>query len=276
MPLPAESSKPGTHVGEILTLHLEGAERLLEGKVAVVTGGAQSIGKAISEALLRNGARVAIFDSNKNQLKETVSDLTASGPVRGCTVDVRRKAQIVKSVEKVENQVGPIGILVNCAGVIAAHDFQIFPESDIDRILDVNLRGALLCTQVIGARMAKGGIAGSIISISSNHARLGFPRAFPYDASKGGLEAATRSFAAEMGQYGIRVNCIEPGAIYPTGMTPAVTDEMIQAIPLGRAFHPNEVANIVVFLASDLASAVTGSVITADGGQSASATFAQK
>lgn len=224
--------------------------KILQGKHAVITGGASGIGKAIAQEFLKEGAKVHIFDVDN--------------------VDVRDKKTIEQAVHDIEKANGPIDTLVNNAGIFLTHPLENFPEEEWNKLFDVNFTGARHCTQIIGSRMKKHGIKGSITFITSVHTSQSFPGASAYGASKHALIGLMRVTALEWGPFGIRSNAVAPGLIFPTGITtrstPAQTKKRGEKVPLGRVGSPEEVAHVVAFLSSDKASYISGAEIRVDGG----------
>ncbi|MFA5932991.1 MAG: SDR family NAD(P)-dependent oxidoreductase [Microgenomates group bacterium] len=244
---------------------------LLDGKIAVVTGGAYGIGKAVVKNFLKEGAIVALFDVNRLQIEKTIEELSSSS-LRGYVVDVRDRENISKSLSEVESELGNINTLVSNAGInpegsVEKMDSQVWQET-----LDVNLTGSFNMTQIIGRKILKRGDKGSITFVTSVHTGQAFLDNGAYDASKGGLLTFMRTAAVEWASKGIRVNAVAPGAIYPTGITektlPEKVNEISSKIPLGRWGTPLEIAQVVSFLASDLASYIVGAEIRVDGGLS--------
>jgi NAD(P)-dependent dehydrogenase (short-subunit alcohol dehydrogenase family) len=250
--------------------------RPLEGKNAVVTGGASGIGLAVSERLARDGANVAIFDLDAPGAQQAADRLTASGQtVIACAVDVSDRAQIERSVEEVRAQLGPIQILVNNAGMECIVPFASMDEATWDRVFAVNITGTFHCTQVVLSDMLEAGW-GRIINISSSSAQRGSRGMVAYSASKGAMISFTRSLALELGGQGITVNNIPPGFIetpmlhksvdqgrFPEGFIEA----QIQQTPVGRAGRPMDIAAAAAFLASDDAGYITGQTIGVNGGR---------
>jgi glucose 1-dehydrogenase len=240
----------------------------LEGKVAIVTGAATGIGRAIAARLAADGAKVAInYRGSTDEAKALDEHLPQSITVQA---DVSQPDQVQAMVEKVERELGPPAILVNNAGIERA---QPLLELDLDHwhtVLAVDLTGAFLCLQACARLMAENG-GGSIVNISSIHEDVAFPGYSAYCAAKGGLRMLMRNASVELAQHGIRVNNVAPGAIATpinkaTLEDPAKVDRLKQLIPLERMGTPEEVAEVVAFLASDRGRYVTGSTYYVDGG----------
>ncbi len=255
----------------------------LSGKSAVVTGGARGIGFAICSRLAEAGASVLIADLDIEEAEKAVGGLTASGYAAYCIkCDVSNEADVHKMVDVCVEKLGGVDILVNNAGVYPRKSLDSMSGEDFDKVMAVNLRGTFLCSCCAGAAMVKQGRGGCIINIASIEAlRPSASGMSAYDASKGGVWALTKSLARELGPYGIRVNAIAPGAIKTrwvslhlekSGVAEEVRGQMkelkafLSRIILGRMGEVDEVARVVLFLASELSSYVTGEMIVVDGG----------
>ena len=239
---------------------------LLENKVAIVTGAAQGIGKAIAGKLAEEGAKVYILDYNIDIAEKTAEAFCAVGLqciARACDVsDVKTTQALVAEIIGAEEK---IDILVNNAGITQKKGVLEITEEDWDRVLDVNLRGPFFLTQIVFENMMKYR-AGSIVNIASLSAERGGKFAgINYACSKGGVVVMTKCLALVGGEYGIRVNAVAPGLIQ-TAMA-----EQLQfntdAIPLGRLGTPDEVGDAVLYLASDKSSYISGSIIDLNGGE---------
>lgn len=244
-------------------------EKLLNNKVSIITGGASGIGKATAEVFLREGAWVAIFDSNVDLLKQ----LRGSRKLFKYLVDIRDEESIHGALQEFEAVVGrPVNVLVNNAGINPEETVEEISDEVWDRTLDINLNGSRNMTQIVGGRMRELGINGSIVFVTSVHTEQAFVRNAGYDVSKHGLLAFMRVAAAEWSEFGIRCNAVAPGAIYPTGIT-SIHDEEVRArvakqIPLRRWGTPQEIAETIAFLASDRSSYTSGAEFRVDGGLS--------
>jgi NAD(P)-dependent dehydrogenase (short-subunit alcohol dehydrogenase family) len=245
----------------------------LQGKRALVTGAARGIGRGIAEVFADEGADVAVNDfENISKAEEVVLAITAKGrraiAVKG---DVAKRADVEPMIEKTWKELGPIDILVNNAGIETIVPFLELSDEQWTRLVDVNLRGAWLCSQVLCRRVVAEGRKASIVNIGSIQAAKVLPGRTHYAPSKLGLEALTRNMSAEMTPQGIRVNCVHPGLI-DTPMTewvmknPEILPSVLAQISLGRAGEPREIGKVAAFLASDDASYVTGQSIFVDGG----------
>ncbi len=235
-------------------------------KVAVVTGAASGIGAAAARALAAEGAKVALLDANEEALRAMAEEIQGS---RAFTVDVASGASIKAAFDRVLKTFGTVHVLVNSAGVIGKSTLQNMTEAEWDRVLDINLKGTALCTQAVIAPMrAQGG--GAVVNVSSMAGkRVSFAGATNYTASKTGVVGFTSHAAFELGAYKIRVNAVCPGPTI-TGMTSKRKPEQLAAtaakIPLGRWVMPEDVANAILFLASDEAAMCTGTALDVDGG----------
>ena len=249
----------------------------LGGKVAAVTGAGSGIGRGISVALAAAGARVVCNDVSADGLDETVGLVRDAGSDGiACLGDVRDRGDVQRIVEEAVSRFGGLDVVVANAAVGIYADLEQMTEADLDRVLDVDLKGALMCAQLaIPALRARGG--GSIVFVTSVQAYTTLRGCVAYGAAKAGLVAAARALAVEVGEDGIRVNAIAPGTIDTPmlardldGMNTEDADSFLDRVraanALGRIGTVDEVADVVVFLVSDAARYVTGSTILADGG----------
>jgi glucose 1-dehydrogenase len=248
----------------------------LDGKVAIVTGGASGIGYAIAERYAREKAKVVIADIDTEKGARAERDLGRFGDVQFVKADVGRRLDVHNLVAATIDSFGDIDILVNNAGIAHGADFLDVTEEDFDRVLAVNLKGSFLTGQAVARQMVErvgsGGPAGSIVNMSSINAVLAIASQVPYSVSKGGVSQLTKAMALSLAPYGIRVNAIGPGSIRTDMLAsvnadPAARERILSRTPLGRIGNPSEIAAIAVFLASDEASYVTGQTIYADGGR---------
>lgn len=256
----------------------DGPDQRLTDKVAIVTGGAQGIGAAIVEKFLQEGSSVAVLDLDAERGEEMIARLSASEQrVRFLECDITIAEQVDAAAETVGRELGPIDVLVNNAGVAAYFDAADMTEDQWEKVFAVDLKGMWLCTRAVLSGMRREA-RGSIINISSVHARMTTRGAFPYAAAKAGVVGLTKSLALDEGPRGIRVNAVLPGytrtrlvqEYIDMQADPDVVEGQILSVhPLGRIATPMEVANVVAFLASDEASFVTGTEVVADGGLSA-------
>lgn len=245
----------------------------LDGKVAVVTGAATGIGKAIATALVVEGAAVVIdYVGNPDAAEETLGILRGrNGRAKAVAADVSDAIQVERLVAETITAFGRLDILVNNAGIEFKRPFVEFPVELWQKTIAVDLTGPWLCAQAAARQMVKQGNGGRIINISSIHEDLPMPTNAAYCTAKGGLRMLMRTIAVELAPHKITVNNIGPGAIY----TPidkdieanrTLEDQLLAEIPLGRWGKPEEVAQLAVYLASDSAAYITGSTYFIDGG----------
>jgi glucose 1-dehydrogenase len=246
---------------------------VLDGKVAIVTGGARGIGLAVARRFIAEGAKVVIGDI------DTAGEAQARALGPGCrfvTADVGKAADANALVAAASASFGSLDVLVSNAGIIHAADFLDLAEQDFDRVLRVNLKGAFLVGQAAARQMVAqvkaGRAGGAIINMSSINAAVAIPNQAPYCVSKGGLSQLTKVMALSLAPHGIRVNAIGPGSIMTPMMATIATDNeakrrVLSRTPLGRIGEADEVASVAAFLASDAASYVTGEIIYVDGGR---------
>jgi NAD(P)-dependent dehydrogenase (short-subunit alcohol dehydrogenase family) len=247
------------------------------GKVAAVTGAGSGIGRGIAVGLASAGARVVVNDLVEDGLDETLELVAAAGSEGVASIgDVRRREDVQRLVDDAAASFGGLDVMVANAAVGLYADLEVMTEDEIDRILDVNLKGALTCAQLaIPALRARGG--GSIVFVSSVQAYETLRGCVVYGAAKAGLVVAARALAVEVGEHGIRVNAIAPGTIDTPmlqrdldGMNTADAGGFLERVraanALGRIGTVEEVADVVVFLVSDAARYVTGTTVVVDGG----------
>jgi NAD(P)-dependent dehydrogenase (short-subunit alcohol dehydrogenase family) len=247
----------------------------LDGKVAVITGGAQGIGRAIVEKFLVEGARVSFLDRDEALGAATARELGGGGPAAAfLRADITREDQVERALGEVVRRAGGLDILVNNAGVNAYFDATAMTEAQWDAVFAVDLKGAWLCAKHALPAMKRAG-GGCIVNIASIHASLTISGMFPYAAAKSGLVGLTRSLALDYAPANIRVNAVLPGWTrtrlveewFLKQPDPAAAERSVLAVhPLGRLSTPMEVANLVAFVASDEASAITGAALAVDGG----------
>lgn len=243
----------------------------LDDKISLVTGAGQGIGKAIALAFASEGSTVVVNDINLDTACTTAQEIiTMGGKALAIRADVSKKDEVSSMLHELLRNFGRIDILINNAGVQTETPFLDLSEEEWDRIIDVNLKGAFLCGQLVARDMVKQG-GGKIINISSIHQFLPRSNIAHYAASKGGMMMLTKVMALELARYKINVTCIAPGAV-ATAMNEAVLNsperlaEMNSEIPWGRIAEPKEIAQSAIYLASDDANYITGSTIYIDGG----------
>ncbi|ABY95812.1 MULTISPECIES: elongation factor P 5-aminopentanone reductase [Thermoanaerobacter] len=243
---------------------------MLNGKVAIVTGGAGDIGREICIELAKEGASIAIHYNNSYEqavkLREYIKSNFSYAEI--FKADISNRQQVDNMIDSIYNKFGRIDYLINNAGIAQIKPFIEITEEDWDRMMNVNLKGLFNCTQSVLRHMLPQK-HGSIINISSIWGISGASCEVHYSASKGGIIAFTKALAKELGPSKIRVNCIAPGVI-DTRMNNILNREekkhLIEDIPLMSIGKPQDVANAVLFLLSDKANFITGQVITVDGG----------
>ena len=241
----------------------------LQGRIALVTGAAQGIGRAIAMELASAGATLALVDMNEAKLAETAAELAATGATAAAfTMNVSSEESIEAGAKAILGKFGKVEILVNNAGITRDNLMLRMKRADWDSVLGINLTGAFLLTQALLGPMLKNRW-GRIVNIASVVGRTGQAGQVNYSASKAGLIGFTRSLAREVASRNITVNAVAPGYI-ETPMTAVLNEQqnaaMIAAIPLGRRGTPQDVAQAVKFLASDAASYITGHVLDVNGG----------
>jgi len=242
----------------------------LESKVAIVTGGARGIGKAIALALAREGAQVIVNDVNLEGAEEVVEQISSMGrQAKAMKADISKREEVKKMIQETLAIFHKIDILVNNAGIIRRGSLEDHTEEDWDKVIAVNLKGTFNCAKEVVPIMKKQRY-GKIINISSVAGKVGDIASAPsYGASKGAINAFTKSLARELAPYGINVNAIAPHAI-ETEMSTEWSEEkrcqIISQIPLGRLGRSEEVAEAVVFLVSDGAAFITGEILDVNGG----------
>lgn len=242
----------------------------LKGRTAIVTGGARGIGKAIVLTLAREGAKVAIVDFDnegaialKNEIEQK------GGEAIAIPCDVSKSSDVTGMVDQVKKAFGRIDILVNNAGIIRRGTIETVTEEDWDRVIEVNLKGTFNCSKAV-VETLKQQRYGKIVNVSSIAGKMGDITSAPgYGPSKAGIDALTKTLARQLAPYGINVNGVAPHAI-ETEMSAQWSDErrkeIIASIPLGRLGKPEDVAEAVLFLASEEASFITGEILDVNGG----------
>jgi 3-oxoacyl-[acyl-carrier protein] reductase len=253
------------------TSHLAaGVPQLLPGKTAIVTGAAQGIGLAIAQTLADAGARVVLSDRDEQQLKQAADGLTDQGrDVLAVRCDVTVEADVDNLVARCLDAFGRLDVMVNNAGITRDATMRKMAIEDFRAVVDVHLLGSWLGCRAAARVMREQG-SGSVVNISSLSGKIGNIGQTNYSAAKAGIIGLTKAAAKEVAHAGVRVNAIQPGLI-TTGMTaamrPSIWQSRLDAIPMGRAGDPAEVASVVLFLASDLASYLTGAVLEVTGGR---------
>jgi len=249
--------------------------RLLEDRIAIVTGAGQGIGQAIAEALAEHGAHVLVADLQADKAQAVAKGIMTNTDRRAVAVrvDVTAKASVEAMVRTAVADFGRVDILVNNAGINKPHLIVEFLEEDWDAVFAVNIKGTFLCSQAVARQMISQGGGGAIISVSSASGKKPGRKESAYCASKSAVIGFTRCLAFELGQYGIRANGICPGATDTQMLrdvcaaVPGLFEDLRAKTVLGKIATPRDQANVVVFLASDLAGHLTGESILVAGGE---------
>ncbi|MBE0609623.1 MAG: SDR family oxidoreductase [Dehalococcoidia bacterium] len=244
----------------------------LDGKVAIVTGGASGIGKGTVEVFVEEGARVIVGDVDSDGIGALIGEL-GHNQVDGSVVDVRDEVAVQRMVEQAFRRFGRLDIAFNNAGVGGFSPIQAYSLEDWDRVLGISLTGTFLCIKHQAARLIAQGQGGSIINVASLNAIQPTEGFAAYCSAKAGVAMLTKVAALELGRHKIRVNGIGPGLIHTpatAGMTalPGLEDAFIHEAPMGRPGEPEDVAKLAVYLASDDSSLMTGQTLYIDGGAS--------
>jgi 3-oxoacyl-[acyl-carrier protein] reductase len=243
----------------------------LAGKVALVTGAQQGIGKAIALAFGREGAHVVVNYLDDQTAGESIAeDIRKMGPhAIAVAGSVARVADVRQMVEAAATW-GGINVLVNNAGIFPRVNFLDMAEAQWDEVLNVNLKGTFFCTQMVVRQLVQRGASGAVINLASSAAFRSSPRGVHYVSSKAGIVGFTRATALELARYQIRVNAIAPGTTDTAQPRYGMSEEELQAVgrqvPLGRMAVPDDIAHLAVFLASDEASHMTGQTVHVNGG----------
>jgi NAD(P)-dependent dehydrogenase (short-subunit alcohol dehydrogenase family) len=248
--------------------------KLLENKVALVTGGARGIGRAIAEAYAEHGAHVVVADIAEDGALAAASAISQGGPKAiSVKTDVSDPEQVQQAVEATVSEFGRIDVLVNNAALLLADFVLDCPLENWRAVFRVNMEGTFLCSQSAARQMVEQGDGGCIINIASASARKADPKHAAYSSSKAAIVSFTRILALELGEQGIRVNAILPGATETEMLqdvfeaVPGFREVLIGRTALGKLGAPRDQANAAVFLASDLASHITGEHLIVSGGE---------
>ncbi len=242
----------------------------LKDKVAIVTGAAGGIGKAIAERFAAEGAKVVVADIDEKAGQATTQAIGKGAIFVKADTGAKKDAEaLIAAAVKAH---GRLDILVNNAGIVHSADFLDVTEEDFDRVMRVNLKGYFLCGQAAAKQMVKQGGGGNIINMSSVNAVLAIPNICSYVVSKGGVNQLTKVMSLALIDHGIRVNGIGPGSIATDLLKKVMVDDaartkIMSRTPMGRAGDPSEVASVALFLASDDSSYLTGQTIYPDGGR---------
>ncbi len=240
----------------------------LEGKVAIVTGGAQGIGYATVRKFLQEGAAVALCDVKRGSIDEALATLGANGSAAGYVVDVTRRDQVDGMVAAVKEKYGRIDVLVNNAGITLDARLQKMSDEQFDKVIAVNLKGTYNCAQAVVDTMVQQG-SGVILNASSVVGIYGNFGQTNYAATKFGVIGFVKTWSRELGPKGIRCNAVAPGFVATTilnSIPHKVLEQMTERVPLKRLGTPEDIANVYAFLASEEASYINGAVIEVAGG----------
>jgi 3-oxoacyl-[acyl-carrier protein] reductase len=242
---------------------------ILDGQTAVITGGAQGIGFAIAEVFVRQGARVVLGDLNLEAMQEAAAKLGGPDVAAVARCDVTSAAEMEALVTGAVDTFGSLDIMVNNAGITRDATMRTMTEEQFDQVISVHLKGTWNGTRLAAAIMRERK-SGAIVNISSLSGKVGMVGQTNYSAAKAGIVGLTKAAAKEMAHHGVRVNAIQPGLIR-SAMTEAMPqkawDQKMAEIPMGRAGELAEVATVALFLASDMSSYMTGTVLEVTGGR---------
>jgi NAD(P)-dependent dehydrogenase (short-subunit alcohol dehydrogenase family) len=242
-----------------------------DGKAVLVTGAAQGMGRAIAERFLEEGAAVAIFDLDADLVAATANELGTTGKVVAVAGDVARREDVRRACETCVAELGGLDVLAAQAGIGDLCPLLEIDDARWQRMIDVNLTGVFLSVQEAAQAMRRGGKGGAMVVTSSTNAFYVEQHTSHYSATKGGVLTFVRNAALDLADYGIRINTVCPGIIRTRLGLPLIEDpvagpEYLKRVPLRRFGEPREIANVVLWLASDEASYVTGEDVVADGG----------
>lgn len=247
----------------------------LKGKTALITGSGSGIGYALAEGLAGAGAKIILNGRNEEKLVKAMGSLRKKGfEVVSLVFDVTDSAQVKKAVSEYETEKGPIDILINNAGINIRGPFEDFKEDDWEKVLDINIRGAMIVSQAVGNFMIKRK-SGKIINICSMQSELGRPTIVPYTVSKGGIKMLTKALCSEWAKHNIQVNGVGPG-YFETELTKPLKDDpefdkwLCNRTPANRWGKPKELIGAAVYLSSEAGDYVNGHILYVDGGMLAS------
>ena len=243
---------------------------LLEGKVAVITGGANGLGKATALLFSEHGAKIVIIDINQEAGNKVVSEIIENGGIASfIKTDISKSAEVIKMMDSVIATYGGVDILINNAGILADAQLVKMTEETWDRVININLKGIFLCGQVAAKAMIEKDNGGVILNTSSVVGIYGNFGQSNYVASKAGVIGMTKTWARELGKYNIRVNAVAPGFMKTEiikDMPEKIINYMKEKVYLKRMGEPEDIANAFLYLASDMGKYVNGTVLSVDGG----------
>lgn len=242
---------------------------LLDGKVAVVTGAAQGLGLAVARMFAEHGARVVIGDLDQARCEEAAASIGGADVAIGRACDVVDAEAVDALIATAESEFGPLGVMVNNAGITRDATMRTMTEDQFDQVIAVHLRGCWNGTRLAAQRMRRHR-GGAIVNLSSLSGKVGMVGQTNYSAAKAGIVGLTKAAAKEMAHHGVRVNAIQPGLIR-TAMTESLPqkswDDKVAGIPLQRVGEPDDIASVALFYASDMSSYMTGTVAEVTGGR---------
>lgn len=242
---------------------------MLEGKVAIITGGTRGIGYAIAKKYLENKAKVIIFGSREESVEKAVSSLkeeNSSYDIKGYFPKISEISEIKEVFAKIKEEYGHIDILVNNAGVSSSTLIEQYTEEEYEKVTNLNIKSVFVCSKEIVPYLKE--TKGVILNTSSMVSIYGQPAGVMYPTSKFAVNGMTKSLSRELAPFGIRVNAVAPGIIKTdmvANLPKEVIEPLIKTIPLGRIGEPEDIANAFLFLASDMASYITGNILSVDG-----------
>ncbi len=239
--------------------------------VAIITGAAYGIGKATAIEFAQAGYRLFLVDLDEKNLKKLVTSKLKSFPVTYYCGDVGKSSDVTAGMKKCITKYGRVDVLVTCAGVMEKAAFKDFPEEKWDRTMSANLKGVFLWGQAVSKWMIENKKPGRIINMACQRSELATSNFAAYIAAKGGVKMLTKAMAVELAPYGINVNAVEPGRTLTEGAVHFFADperrkKLEGLIPMGRLANPEDIASVILFLASDQARYMTGAVVPVDGG----------
>ncbi len=244
---------------------------IVEGKVAIVTGGTRGIGYTIVKEFLKNGAKVALAGSREETVNEAIAKLAEEGftdNVMGISPSLTDPDAVKAAFDSVVKRFGKLDILCNNAGVSSRTALLDYSLEEFQKVMDLNLTAVFVCTQAAARIMVDQGEGGSIINTSSMVGKYGQPSGSAYPTSKFAVNGFTLSTARELAKHRIRVNAVAPGVIHTDmvdSLPESIIKPLIESIPLGRMGEPDDIANAYLFLASDMADYISGAIIPVDG-----------